>query len=127
MRRRTRGSRMSEDSKGPASLTLSEYQRLAARTLNTSLTAEQRLLDAAAGLAEEAGEALGLVRKHLFMHHELDRARLVSELGDALWCLNAAAGALGVSLDEVAATNLAKLKRRYPEGYSDEASSSPSR
>ena len=103
-------------------LTLVEYQRLAARTLNTALPRDQRLLDATAGLAEEAGEALGLVRKHAFMHHELDVVRLVTELGDALWCLTAAAGALGVSLDEIAAVNLAKLSRRYPEGYSDEAS-----
>ena len=103
-------------------LTLAEYQRLAARTLNTTLPRDQRLLDATAGLAEEAGEALGLVRKHAFMHHELDVVRLVTELGDALWCLTAAGGALGVSLDEIAAVNLAKLSRRYPEGYSDEAS-----
>ena len=67
-------------------------------------------------------QALGLVRKHAFMHHELDVVRLVTELGDALWCLTAAAGALGVSLDEIAAVNLTKLSRRYPEGYSDEAS-----
>jgi NTP pyrophosphatase (non-canonical NTP hydrolase) len=105
-----------------APLTLVEYQRLAARTLNTALPRDQRLLDATAGLAEEAGEALGLVRKHAFMHHELDVVRLVTELGDALWCLTAAAGALGVWLDEIAAVNLAKLSRRYPEGYSDEAS-----
>jgi len=103
-------------------LTLADYERRASRTLNPSLAREQRLLDATAGLAEEAGEVLGLVRKHAFMHQELDVARLTTELGDALWCLTAAAGALGVSLEEVAATNLSKLRRRYPAGYSDEAS-----
>jgi NTP pyrophosphatase (non-canonical NTP hydrolase) len=56
------------------------------------------------------------------MHHELDTARLTAELGDALWCLTAAAGALGISLDEVAEANLDKLRRRYPEGYTDKAS-----
>jgi NTP pyrophosphatase (non-canonical NTP hydrolase) len=103
-------------------LTLADYQERAARTLNRSLSTDQRLLDASAGLVEEAGEVLGLVRKHLFMHHELDTARLTMELGDALWCLTAAAGALGLSLEEVAAANLAKLRRRYPDGYSDAAS-----
>ena len=103
-------------------LTLAEYQQRAARTLNRSLSTDQRLLDASAGLVEEAGEVLGLVRKHLFMNHELDTARLTTELGDALWCLTAAAGALGVSLDDVAATNLEKLRRRYPDGYADDAS-----
>ena len=103
-------------------MTLADYERAAARTLNPSLSMEHRLVDAAAGLAEEAGEVLGLVRKHVFMRHELDRERLVVELGDALWCLTAAAGAVGLSLEEVAAANLAKLRRRYPDGYSDAAS-----
>ena len=104
-------------------MTLEEYEQLAARTLNPSLTRDQRLLDAAAGLAEEAGEVLGLVRKHVFMAHALDSARVTTELGDALWCLTAAAGALGVSLEDVAAANIAKLRRRYPDGYSNERSS----
>jgi NTP pyrophosphatase (non-canonical NTP hydrolase) len=103
-------------------MTLADYERVAARTLNPALDRDQRLLDATAGLAEEAGEVLGLVRKHVFMRHDLDIARLTTELGDALWCLTAAAGAVGVSLEEVAAANLAKLRRRYPEGYSDERS-----
>jgi NTP pyrophosphatase (non-canonical NTP hydrolase) len=100
-------------------MTLEEYEQLASRTLNPSLGRDQRLLDATAGLAEEAGEALGLVRKHLFMRHELDVQKLTIELGDALWCLTAAAGAIGVSLEQVASANIAKLRKRYPEGYSD--------
>lgn len=104
-------------------MTLEEYEQLAARTLNPALQRHQRLLDAAAGLAEEAGEVLGLVRKHLFMGHPLDSARVTTELGDALWCLTAAAGALGVSLEDVAAANIAKLRKRYPDGYSNERSS----
>jgi NTP pyrophosphatase (non-canonical NTP hydrolase) len=103
-------------------MTMEEYEQLASRTLNQSLGRDQRLLDATAGLAEEAGEALGLVRKHVFMHHELDTQRLTTELGDALWCLTAAAGAIGVSLEQVASANIAKLRKRYPTGYTDAAS-----
>jgi NTP pyrophosphatase (non-canonical NTP hydrolase) len=110
------------DGAAGAPLTLAEYERLASRTVNVQLGRDQRLLDAAAGLAEEAGETLGLVRKHVFMHHELDVARLTTELGDALWCLTTIAGALGVPLEQVAAANVAKLRRRYPDGYSDERS-----
>jgi NTP pyrophosphatase (non-canonical NTP hydrolase) len=103
-------------------MTLEEYEQLTKRTRNESLTPDQRLLDAAAGLAEEAGEVLGLVRKHAFMGHELDRTRVTTELGDALWCLTTTAGALGVSLEDVARANIAKLRRRYPDGYSDAGS-----
>jgi NTP pyrophosphatase (non-canonical NTP hydrolase) len=101
---------------------LDSYQRDAARTLNPSLDSDRRLMDAAAGLAEESGEALGLVRKHLYFGHALDRERLTKELGDALWCIAALATALDVPLSTVAEANLAKLRRRYPDGFTPDAS-----
>jgi NTP pyrophosphatase (non-canonical NTP hydrolase) len=109
---------------GPVSdiVSLDDYQRAAARTVNDKLTHEQRMIDAAAGLAEEAGEVLGLVRKYAYMGHQLDRERVARELGDALWCLATVAGCVGLTLGEVAAVNLDKLRRRYPDGYSDNAS-----
>ncbi len=60
---------------------------------------------------------LGHVRKHALHGRQLDRAELVEELGDALWCLAIAAAALGAPLSEVAEGNLAKLRRRYPDGF----------
>jgi NTP pyrophosphatase (non-canonical NTP hydrolase) len=95
---------------------LEDYAAAAARTRNPALDDADRLFDAAAGLAEEAGEVLGAIRKHRFQGRPLDRDALVEELGDALWCLTTAAAALGASLDEVAARNVAKLARRYPDG-----------
>lgn len=103
-------------------MTLDDYQRAAARTMNGSLSEQERLVDAAAGLAEEAGEVLGLIRKHAYMGHPLDQETISKELGDALWCLAAVATSLGEALDEVAAKNLEKLQRRYPGGYSNQAS-----
>ena len=97
---------------------LSDYQTAALRTLNRALSAEEQLVDAAAGLAEEAGEVLGVVRKHRFQGRALDRAVVVEELGDVLGCLAALAAGLGLSLDEVAESNLAKLRRRHPDGLS---------
>jgi hypothetical protein len=41
-------------------------RRGARRTINPKLSEADRLLDAAAGLSEEAGEFLGLVRKRAF-------------------------------------------------------------
>jgi NTP pyrophosphatase (non-canonical NTP hydrolase) len=97
-------------------MTFDEYQRSALRTANRSLSPDERLLDAAAGLAEEAGEVLGLVRKRVFQQRESERERFVEELGDALWCLAVTADTLGVSLAEVAEENLRKLGRRHPNG-----------
>lgn len=98
-------------------MTFDDYQRAALRTTNPALTADQRLLDAAAGLAEEAGEVLGLVRKRVFQHRESGRDRFAEELGDALWCLAVTADALGLSLDEIARANQRKLEQRHPDGF----------
>jgi NTP pyrophosphatase (non-canonical NTP hydrolase) len=96
---------------------LDQYQDAAARTINRSLDDEQRLLDAAAGLAEEAGEVLAHVRKHLMQGRELDREAVANELGDALWCIAIVARSLDVALSDVAARNLDKLAARYPDGF----------
>ena len=98
-------------------MTLDEYQRAALRTANPALAPDERLHDAAAGLAEEAGEVLGLVRKRVFQQRQTDRDRFVEELGDALWCLAVTADSLGVSLGEIAQNNLDKLARRHPSGF----------
>jgi NTP pyrophosphatase (non-canonical NTP hydrolase) len=95
-------------------MNLDDYQRSALRTINPALDDRDRLLDASAGLAEEAGELLGLVRKRVFQQRETDPARMVEELGDVLWCLAVTAHSLGVSLSAVAQANQEKLARRYP-------------
>ncbi|HEV7991206.1 MAG TPA: nucleoside triphosphate pyrophosphohydrolase family protein [Gemmatimonadaceae bacterium] len=95
--------------------TLDGYQAEARRTINRDLTGDQRLMDAAAGLAEEAGEVLSHVRKHVMRGRTLDRDAVALELGDALWCLSVAADTLGVSLQDVARLNIEKLRLRYPD------------
>jgi NTP pyrophosphatase (non-canonical NTP hydrolase) len=96
-------------------MNFSEYEKAAARTINPSLDERERLIDAAAGLSEEAGEVLSIVRKHRYQGKPLDRDNLEKELGDALWCLSMTARAAGLSLEQIAATNIAKLANRHPE------------
>lgn len=104
-------------------MTLDDYQSAASRTRNESLSDRERLFDAAAGLAEEAGEVLGLVRKYTYQSRPLDRDKLQTELGDALWCLTIAAQSAGLTLEQIAMTNIAKLRSRYPQGHGDSARS----
>ena len=73
---------------------LDAYVKSAKRTVNPSLDDRDRLLDAAAGLAEESAEVLGLVRKRAFQQRDIPREKLIEELGDALWCLAITADAL---------------------------------
>ena len=95
-------------------VTLDEYQQSATRTLNPRLSDQEKLLDAAAGIAEEAGEVLAHVRKHLYQGRELNREQLAEELGDVLWCVAAVATMCELSLGDVARRNQEKLARRHP-------------
>ena len=103
-------------------LTASEYQRRAMTTLNPALGKDQVLLNGVMGLCGEAGEAIDLVKKHLFQGHELDRAKLSKELGDVAWYLAETAWALDMDLEEVLRMNLEKLRKRYPQGFEAEKS-----
>ena len=69
------------------------------------------------GLNGEAGEAIDILKKHLFQGHELDTAHMAKELGDVAWYLAISADALGYSLEEILKMNIEKLKKRYPETF----------
>ena len=100
---------------------LNDYQHLALRTAR-ALSADDRLMNATLGLAGEAGEFADSVKKIRFHGHAPNTDELIKELGDLLWYAALAADALGVPLAEVAERNVAKLRARYPDGFSEQAS-----
>ena len=77
---------------------------------------------AALGLAGESGEVADLVKKWLGHGHDLDREKVLEELGDILWYLAEFVSLLNGSLSDVAADCIAKLEKRYPDGFSHERS-----
>jgi NTP pyrophosphatase (non-canonical NTP hydrolase) len=99
-----------------------EYQRLALRTEAPGREQRERLLNAALGLCGEAGEFADSLKKWEFHSHPLDVAELKKELGDVLWYAALACDALGLSMGDVMAANIEKLRRRYPDGFSSERS-----
>ena len=103
-------------------MTIQEYQTLAMTTLNKEIPPEELLLNSVMGLCGEAGEAIDLVKRHRFHGHPLDREALIKELGDVAWYLAEAAQALEIPLEEILARNIAKLKKRYPQGFEVERS-----
>jgi NTP pyrophosphatase (non-canonical NTP hydrolase) len=72
------------------------------------------------GLVNEAGEVAGKIKK-VFRDKdrqisEETREALKAELGDVLWYLAQVATELGLSLDEIAEYNIAKLYDRLERG-----------
>ena len=101
---------------------VNEYQKAAMATLNPALDKKDVLINSVMGLCGESGEAIDIVKKWLMQGHELDKERLIRELGDVAWYLAEAATALDVPLEAVFQGNLDKLRQRFPNGFDTEAS-----
>jgi NTP pyrophosphatase (non-canonical NTP hydrolase) len=71
----------------------------------------------ALGLAGEVGEVVDLIKKDRFQAQPFDRDKLRNEMGDVLWYLTNLATSVGMTLQEVAEANAAKLRKRYPDGF----------
>ena len=81
-----------------------------------------RLTTAAVGISAEGGEFMEIVKKMVFQGKPWNadnREHLIIELGDVLWYVAQACMALEVSVDDVVARNVEKLKKRYPGGEFD--------
>ena len=82
----------------------------------------ERLTTAAVGMSAESGEFMEIVKKMVFQGKPWDehnRKHLIIELGDVMWYVMQACSALDVSLEDVVAKNVEKLKKRYPGGEFD--------
>ena len=101
---------------------INEYQKQAMKSLNPSLSNDEVLLNGVMGLCGESGEVIDILKKHLSQGHELNKDKMIEELGDVAWYLAETAYALGVDLDTVLINNLVKLQIRYPEGFDVEKS-----
>lgn len=97
------------------------YQRLAQRT-STETMPSAKIENGILGLAGESGECADIWKKVMFQGHEMERAKLAEELGDVLWYIAEVASGLNLSLEDIAMGNIAKLKKRYPDGFDPDRS-----
>ncbi len=102
-------------------MNMNDYQREALRTAGDP-AAPGWLFEKLLGLPEECGEVLGTIKKAEFHGRPTDRDAIRKELGDVLWYVATIAHWYGFDLGDVASTNVEKLRRRYPDGFSVEAS-----
>lgn len=102
-------------------MTFDEYQKAAERTAR-QVPARERFINFGMGLAGEAGEVVDYLKKVCFHGHSFDTNKLAEELGDLMWYIATVATTAGLSLDIVAVQNIEKLRKRYPDGFSEERS-----
>jgi NTP pyrophosphatase (non-canonical NTP hydrolase) len=100
-------------------MNFSDYQKLSRRTAGYPSIGHP-VIYPVLGLANEAGEVAGKVKK-IFRDKggvigEAEREALKAELGDVLWYIAQVCTELEIPLDEVAEANLAKLLDRQARG-----------
>ena len=97
-------------------MTGNEYQKLASRTINYSLTTHEQEMHALHGMVSEIGEFHSLYQK-IYQGHPMDLRHAQKELGDVLWFIAEWCTVYGFSLEDIMQMNIDKLKARYPEGF----------
>lgn len=103
-------------------MNVDEYQKLALRTAPKNLTRGDEMLNGLMGLNGEAGEAIDIYKKTLYMGHPFDKEHMIKELGDVCWYLALICHGMDVPMSEVLEKNITKLKARYPEGFDTDKS-----
>lgn len=99
-------------------ITFTDYQNKAVET--AIYGAGSRIIYPALGLANEAGEVLGKIKKVLRdkdgVFDEESKLAIGAEIGDVLWYLAALSKDLDLDLADIAKANLEKLKDRKSRG-----------
>lgn len=95
---------------------INDYQNQAAKTA----IYKQSVIYPALGLANEAGEVLGKIKKVLRDNNgeftAEKREEIGAEIGDVLWYIAALSRDLNLSMDAIAQANLDKLNSRMVRG-----------
>ncbi len=101
-------------------MTFEEYQKAALATVISTDDPFKDMLHWVLGLNGEAGEVAEKLKKIIrdknSVISEQDKKEMAKEIGDVLWYIAVFANDLGVPLDEIAKTNLSKLKSRKDRG-----------
>lgn len=79
-------------------------------------TVKENLTHAALGIGGEAGEVVDLIKKCVIYDRELDVTKLVEEIGDVLYYMQAALNEVGLDLNHAMLMNMDKLNKRFSAG-----------
>ena len=97
-----------------------EYKIESAKTFAESNDKTLDLLHCAIGASTETGELLDAFKKHIYYKKELDIVNIGEEIADIQWYLVNLCRLLDLDMEKLLDTNIAKLRARYGEKFSEE-------
>ena len=99
-------------------MNLKEYQELCQTTAKKFGDREKELASWGLGVAGEAGDLAGCIKKTLF-HSNDQRNGIRENIGDTMWYLAMICNHFDWNLEDVLLENIVKLKKRYSDGFSE--------
>jgi NTP pyrophosphatase (non-canonical NTP hydrolase) len=78
-----------------------------------------QLLHGAMGISTEAGELMDAVKRFLIYGKPVDVTNIMEEIGDLFWYMSLIARCCGFTFEEAKAKNIAKLRARYPDKFTE--------
>lgn len=103
-------------------MNLKEYSKLASRT-DAPLDGNYGKLHSVhmvMGMMTEVGELVDVYKKNLAYGKPIDEVNEKEEIGDLMWYIANHCTNKGWDLEEIMATNIAKLQARYPDKFTNE-------
>lgn len=101
---------------------IKEFQLKSMRTLNRAISKDMQLANLCIGAFGEFSEVSEHIKKNVFHNHELNKDKVIEELGDTMFYVVNLASELDIDFTEVLQRNVDKLAIRYSNGFSTEAS-----
>lgn len=102
-------------------MNMNDYQLQSQRT-HPKANFYSKLSNYALGVVSESGEVADELKKVIYHGHILNVEEIEKELGDVLHYVAGLATFLELDMDTIAQKNIDKLKKRFPDGFSEEAS-----
>jgi len=97
-------------------MTLAQYKQECGRTLAPLETREQNL-HMVLGMVTEVGELADVYKRKLAYGKAEDFTNVKEEIGDLMWYVVNFCNLHGFDLEDILATNIAKLKARFPDKF----------
>ncbi len=101
-------------------MNLNEYQKICDKTAKKDYASpNEEILTWGCGITGEAGDVASCIKK-THAHGNDQRSGTRENIGDTFWYIAMICNFYGWNMDEILEENIAKLKARFPNGFTEE-------
>lgn len=99
-------------------MNLKQYQKICKKTAKKFDNKEKEILAWGLGVSGEAGDVAGCIKK-TFSHNNDQKSGIRENIGDTLWYAAMICNFFDWDLEKILEENIKKLKKRYPDGFTE--------